>query len=83
MWALGVLLYALLSGGYPFKASENKELYRRISKGVYSMPSNITAEAKDLICHLLMTDSSKRISADDVLRHSFIIETKASEKCVH
>ena len=30
IWALGVLLYALLSGTFPFKAVNIRELYKKI-----------------------------------------------------
>ena len=30
MWALGVLLYALLAGSFPFRGSNEKELYSKI-----------------------------------------------------
>ena len=32
IWALGVLLYALLNGRFPFKGSNDKELYTNICK---------------------------------------------------
>jgi serine/threonine protein kinase len=30
MWALGVLLFALLSGTFPFRGQNEKELYGKI-----------------------------------------------------
>jgi len=33
MWALGVLLYALLAGAFPFRGQNEKELYGKISRG--------------------------------------------------
>ena len=37
-WALGVVLYVFLTGHFPFKAPSDRELYRKISKGVFSFP---------------------------------------------
>ena len=36
VWACGVMLYALLTGTVPFKAQTEKELFRKIQRGVYS-----------------------------------------------
>ena len=36
IWACGVMLYALLTGTVPFKAQTEKELFRKIQRGVYS-----------------------------------------------
>lgn len=30
IWALGVVLYSLLTGKFPFKAENNKDLYSKI-----------------------------------------------------
>ena len=42
VWALGVLLYVLLSGYFPFKGTTDRELYLRIQKGEYVTPSHIS-----------------------------------------
>ena len=39
MWAAGILLYTMLFGNQPFRAQLEKDLFRKISKGQYSMPS--------------------------------------------
>jgi serine/threonine protein kinase len=37
MWALGVLLYLMLFGKFPFRATSEKELYRLIQQGRFEM----------------------------------------------
>ena len=39
IWALGILLYSMLCGKFPFKSSFDKELYRKIKLGEFLMPS--------------------------------------------
>ena len=36
IWACGVILYVLLNGTVPFKAKTEKDLFRKIQRGVYS-----------------------------------------------
>ena len=33
IWSLGVLLFVLLNGCFPFKGSDNQELFKIIKKG--------------------------------------------------
>lgn len=38
IWALGVLLFTILSGCFPYRGSTDKELYEKISKAAYKLP---------------------------------------------
>lgn len=49
IWSLGVILYLLLTGYYPFKGQNEKELYMKIGKGNYSIPESISGEARKII----------------------------------
>jgi MAP kinase interacting serine/threonine kinase len=53
-------------------------LFARIQLGEYDFPvedwARISENAKDLIRHLLVKDKTLRYTADDVLRHPFILE---------
>ena len=61
IWAVGVCMYIFLTGQTPYKADDEKGLYREIQKGHYSVPltaegENISAEAMDLLQSLLSFD---------------------------
>lgn len=36
IWALGILLYAMLQGSFPFKGATDSELYKKILAGNFS-----------------------------------------------
>ncbi|CAG9318879.1 unnamed protein product [Blepharisma stoltei] len=72
IWAAGVLLYVLLAGIFPFRAPHHKELYQKIQKGSFSMPENISLEAKHLIHKMLNYDPQQRISAGNALQEPWL-----------
>jgi serine/threonine protein kinase len=67
MWALGVMLYAMLSGAFPFRGQSEHELYLKIQRGNYRLSDSVSKEARVLIAKLLETDSRKRLKAIDLL----------------
>ena len=38
LWALGVILFNLVYGRCPFRADNERDLYRKISKGAFGFP---------------------------------------------
>ena len=46
MWALGVLLFALLCGTFPFRGQNEKELYGKIQRGSYHQPEIMSRDAR-------------------------------------
>jgi calcium/calmodulin-dependent protein kinase I len=78
MWSLGVIVYILLGGYPPFIEQNQRELFRKIRKGHYEFHEeywgSVSADAKDLISCLLTVSPSKRLSADEALRHKWMTQ---------
>lgn len=53
MWAMGVMLYLMLFGKFPFRAASEKELYRTIQIGKFDMLDGASPQAKETIRKLL------------------------------
>eukprot|EP00347_Sterkiella_histriomuscorum_P003207 403365182 len=66
IWALGVILFIMLTGRMPFYGDFEDDLYRRISKGKYQFPQyhNLSLAAQKIIKKMLKLDPTKRIKAD-------------------
>ncbi|CAC5424516.1 STK40 [Mytilus coruscus] len=69
MWALGVVLFTMLYGQFPFYDSQPQELFRKIKAAEFSMPSDgrVSEDSKYIIQNLLTLDSEKRLTALEVI----------------
>ncbi|OMJ92304.1 hypothetical protein SteCoe_4966 [Stentor coeruleus] len=68
IWAAGVLLYALITGNFPFRANSDKDLYKQISRGHYVVPEYVSIAAKHFIAKMLCVDPNKRPRAGELLK---------------
>lgn len=68
IWALGVLLYVMVTGNYPFRASNERELHRKILKGRYDIPDYLSKSFVSLLDKMLEVNPFNRISADRVVK---------------
>ena len=73
IWSSGVILYTLLIGNNPFEAKDIETTFKKIKINGYIFPKMaiISEEAKDLISKILVLDSSKRPSLDQILSHDY------------
>ncbi|MEM1118522.1 MAG: serine/threonine-protein kinase [Bacteroidota bacterium] len=66
VWALGVLLYELLTGDVPFRAPSAFSLFERITRGAYDPPSarvrTMPPEADALVARCLRPDPADRFA---------------------
>ncbi|XP_025832976.1 tribbles homolog 2-like, partial [Agrilus planipennis] len=73
MWSLGVILYTMLVGRYPFNDSEHASLFAKISRGHFLIPECLSPKARCLIRSLLRREPSERISSEDILFHPWMV----------
>ncbi|EAA14781.4 AGAP008948-PA [Anopheles gambiae str. PEST] len=68
MWALGVILYTIVYGKFPFLDTTPSALFRKIREADYSIPSgfNTTYETKSLIKRMLTLSPDERLTATEV-----------------
>ncbi|XP_045213945.1 calcium/calmodulin-dependent protein kinase type II delta chain-like isoform X10 [Mercenaria mercenaria] len=87
VWACGVILYILLVGYPPFWDEDQHRLYAQIKVGAYDYPSpewdTVTPEAKNLINSMLTVNPSKRITAQEALKHPWICQRERVAAAVH
>jgi len=76
MWSVGVVLYVMLCGYTPFSDENQEKMFERIKMGDWKFDpddwSHISAEAKELIEHLMDTNVDHRYTASQALKSKWI-----------
>lgn len=78
MWSVGVILYACLSGVFPFDEEESVE--DQVRAGKFHFPdeywANVSDSAIDVVCRLLVVDPRQRFTADGFIQHQWFSTNK-------
>lgn len=79
IWALGVTLYCMLFGCYPFIGETLQDMYDKIAHNTLYIPDTANPNLVSLLEGLLCKEPSMRMSLEDVMRHPWFMESLGHE----
>ncbi|KAK9278328.1 hypothetical protein L1049_027893 [Liquidambar formosana] len=71
VWSCGVILYAVLSGHFPFDDSNMAQLIKDVTSGTYILPNHLSPGARDLVSRMLVVDPTRRITVPEIRQHQW------------
>ncbi|XP_050212835.1 serine/threonine-protein kinase GRIK1-like [Mercurialis annua] len=71
-WAVGVTLYCMVLGQYPFLGETLQDTYDKIVNNILALPNEMNPQLKDLLEGLLCKDPKQRLTLDSVANHSWV-----------
>jgi len=86
MWSVGVVTYVLLSGLSPFLGDSNMQTFTNITTLNFTFEEDefdpVSSLAKEFIRKLLVLNPSERMSAEEALKHPWIVSKDDTERPV-
>lgn len=80
VWSLGVLLFNLLCGCFPFPGNSERELLKTVPTGLFTFPVSVSEETEGLVRKMLCVDPERRATAVKVYREALSILEKRKSK---
>jgi serine/threonine protein kinase len=76
MWSVGVIVFILLGGYYPFRGSSDVEVLRNVRYGIFEFREKlwkgVSDEAKSLVSAMITVNPDERITAEAALIRPWI-----------
>jgi len=78
VWSIGVLLYRMTVGHFPFWDDNVNLLFRKIVYADPRLPTNLSVHLKDLLTKMLTKDPAKRIAMTSIKAHPWLSQSEYS-----
>ncbi|CAH8357854.1 unnamed protein product [Eruca vesicaria subsp. sativa] len=84
VWSAGVVFYTMLAGAPPFYGETAEEIFEAVLRGNLRFPPSVfrgvSSMAKDFLRKMMCKDVSRRLSAEQALRHPWIQRAGEAEE---
>ncbi|KAL7070169.1 hypothetical protein ACQ4LE_010580 [Meloidogyne hapla] len=80
VWSLGVILYILVTAGFPFPGDSVEKLKRAVLSDHLKIPFWVSVECADLIRKMLTISPAKRYNLQQVIQHRWFCAGKMPEQ---
>lgn len=74
VWSIGILMYYLSEGTYPFKAQNIKDLTALVCRGKYTFKNTLVLPLKSMIQHCLQMNPMDRPPVKTLLLNSYFAD---------
>lgn len=76
VWSLGVILYILLVGAFPWNKNKDMSIQEQIQGGIFDAPKTISIEAIDLLHKILDPNPETRLTIKGIRMHPWLYGNK-------
>ncbi|OMH85738.1 putative serine/threonine-protein kinase KIN1-like protein [Zancudomyces culisetae] len=74
IWSLGVLLYVMLTGKFPFSDPTQPKNFKKIEKGEFKIYPNMSQDVVDLLQNMIQPNKTRRYNSKQILNHRWFRE---------